>query len=298
MKHPLKSVTWLRENIENSKLIILDVSSSKQNIVIPRAKYFDLSNKFSDTSSSFPNTFPPVEQFESESRNLGINSTSQIIIYDSKGIYFSPRVWWMYKTMGHENVFVLNGGLPEWINHDFETDSEYSTLNNHGTFKAILHSTKLYSYKDIIRNINTKKFQLIDARSEGRFSGKSPEPREGLKSGNIPNSINLPYERLLSDGKYKSKKEIELIFNTTFKSNKPLVFSCGSGVTACIVLLASEMILDNETGVYDGSWTEYASLTKTFIKKVELIKRIINRQTTSCSNGSPFHFSRYPFWHY
>jgi len=118
----------------------------------------------------------------------------------------------------------------------------------------------LYSYKDIIRNINTKKFQLIDARSEGRFSGKSPEPREGLKSGNIPDSINLPYERLLSDGKYKSKKEIELIFNTTFKSNKPLVFSCGSGVTACIVLLASEMILENETGVYDGSWTEYASV--------------------------------------
>ncbi|MEP2669315.1 MAG: sulfurtransferase [Cyclobacteriaceae bacterium] len=269
MISPIVSSKWLHENLGNSDLILLDASdmdnkagltSEFENQKIRGARYFDLKNTFSDPNGVYPNTFPSEEQFTNGCRSLGINNSSTIIVYDNLGIYSSPRVWWMFKVMGHEKVHVLNGGLPDWVRNGFETVTYYNRETVVGDFTSKLHSARINDIDFIQSNISDQHSLLIDARSEGRFNGTAKEPREGLRSGSIPNSINIPYSSLLTNGKFKPENELLQIYRSSGVDDRPLVFSCGSGVTACIVLLASEMILDNVTSVYDGSWTEWASL--------------------------------------
>lgn len=271
MKSPLVSSQWLHENLNNPDLIILDASEStnKAGLVdefhdrkIPGTRYFDIKNTFSDPNGTFPNTFPSTEQFQIGCRSLGINDSSVIVVYDNLGIYTSPRVWWMFKTMGHDNVHVLNGGLPNWIESGFETVQDYKSNIEPGDFTAKLQSDQVRTIDFIKANIEDQKHLVIDARSEGRFNGTAKEPREGLRSGHIPNSVNIPFGDLLENRKYKSAEELQAIFEHQGVNDQSLVFSCGSGITACIVLLAAEMIMDNATSVYDGSWTEWATLIK------------------------------------
>ena len=269
MNQPLVSPQWLNENLNRSDLILLDASDLEnkaglipqfKNLKIKGARFFDLKNTFSDPNGRFPNTFPSEEQFEKGCRALGINNRSQIVVYDNIGIYTSPRVWWMFKVMGHENVHVLDGGLPNWVNQGFETVDHFESKPSLGDFKSKMRLGQIKDINFIQSNITNQDYIIIDARSEGRFNGTSDEPRAGLRSGHIPNSINIPYTSLLENGKYKSSAEIKALFEAYKIDDRPLVFSCGSGVTACIVLLASEMVLNNSTAVYDGSWTEWASL--------------------------------------
>lgn len=264
----LVSVDWLKEHLNDPDLIVLDSSLGKNmegvdpelaGQVIVGARYFDLKNGFSDTSSDFPNTFPSEEKFEESARKLGINNTSTIVVYDNLGIYTSPRVWWMFKRMGHENIFVLDGGLPEWCRKGYETTKEYSIAGKTGDYKAKLDGDPVKDISFVKQNISDQKMLLIDARSKGRFDGTAEEPRKGLRSGHIPGSVNIPFKSLLKDGKYKSKEELKAIFDQVGADDRPLLFSCGSGVTACVLLLASEMVQDNPTAVYDGSWTEWAT---------------------------------------
>jgi thiosulfate/3-mercaptopyruvate sulfurtransferase len=271
MNQSLVSSKWLHENLDSSALIILDASqkdtkseltSEFGNLKIKGAKFFDLKNAFSDQTSQFPNTFPSADQFEMECQKLGINRTSRIIVYDNLGVYTSPRVWWMFKAMGHEEVYVLNGGLPDWISNGFEVESLGDSPQLPGNFKAKLQSGFVKGIDFIQSNAITQKNILIDARSSGRFNGTAKEPREGLRSGHIPNSINIPFTNVLENGKYKSETELRELFEETDMDERPLIFSCGSGVTACIVLLAAEMVLDNKTAIYDGSWTEWATLVE------------------------------------
>lgn len=266
MHKTLVSVTWLNVHVDDPDLIILDASQSSNNSEansIPSARVFDLKNNFSDKSSDFPNTFPTIEQFELESKKLGINKNSKIVVYDNRGIYFSPRVWWMFKVMGHENIAVLDGGLPNWLSQGFKTELRQHTKYEIGDFNAKLDANAVKDFDFINENIEKQDSLVVDARSAGRFNGIAPEPRKGLRSGNIPNSINIPYETLLNNGKFKSNPELLEIFNSTRIANEPLVFSCGSGVTACIVLLAAELIdKSNKKSVYDGSWTEWALKTE------------------------------------
>lgn len=269
MTTPLVSSKWLHENINNPDLIILDASESTNKAgetrayndqKLPKSRCFNIKSNFSDPKGEFPNTFPTAKQFENGCRILGINNSSLIVVYDNLGIYTSPRVWWMFKTMGHENVHVLNGGLPDWIDNGFETDEFYYSNSQLGDFTANLQSDQVRSINFIKTNITDQGHLVIDARSEGRFNGTAKEPREGLRSGHIPNSVNIPFGDLLENGKYKSKADLKEIFERQGVSDQSLVFSCGSGITACIVLLAAEMIMDNPTSVYDGSWTEWATL--------------------------------------
>lgn len=270
MTGPLVSSEWLNANINKSDLVILDVSNPTnksgtkpefKNQKIPNSRFFNLTENFSEKNSRFPNTFPSEEQFESECQNLGINNSDIIVVYDNLGIYLSPRVWWMFKVMGHESIYVLNGGLPDWIKKGFPTVENYQSPLKKGTFRASLNAEKV-KYFDFIRsNISIHNHAVVDARSEDRFKGIVPEPREGLRSGHIPNSINIPYTFVLENGKYKPEEELLRIFKNAGIDDRPITFSCGSGVTACILLLAAEMVLKNETSIYDGSWTEYGSLT-------------------------------------
>ena len=261
----LISSEWLKNNLDNPNLVILDASQqAKQNgflnIQIKGARFFDIKNDFSDTNSTFPNTFPSVIQFENSCRKLGINNTSKIVVYDKMGVFSSPRVWWMFKTMGHNDIVVLNGGLPDWIHHNFETEIPKKRTYNVGNFVAKFNSDNISCFDFIKHNIVSKNTLVVDARSADRFNSIVPEPRAELRSGHIPNSINLPYSLVLRNGKFKSKQELETIF-AVIKTDKPITFSCGSGITACIILLACDSFLNNKKSVYDGSWTEWAQLS-------------------------------------
>ncbi|MFD1315638.1 sulfurtransferase [Namhaeicola litoreus] len=275
---PLVTVDWLQENLKNPDLIILNASQPENKNVeneelyklqIPGARWVDLKNVFSDVNSSFPNTFPDVTIFESAAQSLGINNKSKIVVYDNLGAYTSPRVWWMFKAMGHSQVAVLDGGLPEWLIKNFEVEPFVVKTYERGNFKADLHFDEVKGTKDILAQIKSKDELIVDARSEGRFKGTAPEPREGLSSGHIPGSVNLPYTEVLKDGKFKPKEELQHLFEKLNPENNPMIFSCGSGVTACILYLANELAAKVKKSVYDGSWTEWAHNDERPIDKIK-----------------------------
>ncbi|MBO0590043.1 sulfurtransferase [Cellulophaga sp. E16_2] len=264
----LVTVDWLKNHLNDSDLVILDASASDiisgnvpelDTVKIVGARVFDLKNDFSDTTSLYPNTLLSPEDFELACQSLGINKTSKIIVYDNLGVYWSPRVWWLFKAMGHVNIAVLDGGLPEWLAEGFPVEVKKFKVLHKGDFKASLNNKMIVGFLDVLENTKSEDAVLIDARSSGRFSGSVPEPRKDLRGGCIPNSINIPYQSILNEGKYKPISELKTIFKELKQEERPLVFSCGSGVTACILLLASELVgTKNKKSVYDGSWTEWA----------------------------------------
>lgn len=265
------SVDWLNNNLDNPNLIILDASQHNsqaklntkfENIQIKGARLLAIKDAFSDKDSKYPNTLLSPKDFEVAAQNLGINKSSKMVVYDNRGVYFSPRVWWMFKTMGHQEIAVLDGGLPEWINQGYPTEQPQNHVFKLGNFTSNFRPEKVKNFHFIKENINTKEALVIDARSEDRFKALAPEPRVGLRGGNIPTSINLPYSKLLENGQFRSKNELTDIFSNMKLGDKKLVFSCGSGITACILLLATELSIGNKTSIYDGSWTEWAQREK------------------------------------
>lgn len=266
MAQQLVSTTWLRDHLGDADIVLLDASPDFNiGTTIKGAQHFDIKNIFSDTESPFPNTFPTVTHFQKASRELGVNNESHIIIFDSKGIFTSPRVWWMFKTMGHSKVNVLDGGLPAWQSLGLPLGAADNRTSLTGNFKAIFNKEAIASYTQVIENLMSNRCQIIDARSEGRFKGTTPEPRVHLNSGNIKHSKNLPYTEVIVNGHYKSREELTTIFETLVRKNQPLIFSCGSGITACIILLAYRLISDQPAAVFDGSWTEWAEREGLFI---------------------------------
>ncbi|MDC1265727.1 sulfurtransferase [Flavobacteriaceae bacterium] len=263
----LVSSDWLHQNLNHPDLIVLDASlqaTAEGNVpntflkTIPGARYFDLKNNFSEPNSPFPNTLPNEIQFETECQKLGIHRDSKIVVFDSLGIYSSPRVWWLFKAMGHQDISVLDGGFPAWIHNGLPTETRVPKHYSTGDFKAILQTKYIKSYQDILNNIRSKTFTIVDARSEGRFNGSTEDPRKYLKSGHIPNSINIPYGEVLDNGKFKSVSELKTLFDKKNIDKKELVFSCGSGLTACIVMLANVIAFNKSRTIYDGSWSEWA----------------------------------------
>lgn len=263
---PIVSVTWLQENMQANNLVVLDGTIAKvfnpSSQQIPNARFFDIKKKFSDTTNEFPSAFPSEEQFQKEARNLGINKNSVIVVYDDKGIYSSARVWWLFKAFGHNDVAVLDGGLTEWQKAKFSTEN--MTLYNGvlGDFEAKLQPNYMMFFKDVEKASKEKTHTIIDARSSGRFNCEIPEPREGLRMGTIPNSVNLPFTDLLDNGVLKSKKELAKAFYMVANTSDDIIFSCGSGITACVLALGAELSGYKNILVYDGSWTEWGSLVE------------------------------------
>lgn len=225
----LVSSKWLNENLSNPDLIVLDASVEmspygkafrKFDKTIPKARKFDLKNVFIDKSSPFPNTVPKPNHFEVACKKLGINKNSQIVIFDNNGIYSSPRAWWLFTIMGHENASVLDGGLPDWIDNGFQTTQNHLESFKIGDFKVRFNENLLVTFKQIRNNVNQQRFLVVDARSESRFDGTGKEPREYLKSGKIKNSINIPFQKVLQNGKYKSKSELKKLFEEACKGEK------------------------------------------------------------------------------
>lgn len=265
---PIVSVEWLNTHLNDEHLIVLNATITKvvgnaseiENIQIPNTQFFDIKKEFSNVNAEFPNTIPSEEQFQNATKKLGINTNSKIVVYDDLGIYSSPRAWWLFKAFGFNNVAVLNGGLPEWINKGFNTEAKQENTKPFGNFIASYNPENVVFFNDLETISEDNNYKIIDARSSDRFNCIVPEPRQGLRSGTIPNSLNLPYNQVLNGNTIKSKEELVGVFNGLANKNQHLVFSCGSGITASILALASTIAGYNNS-VYDGSWTEYGSLT-------------------------------------
>ena len=264
---PLVSVEWLNANIDAKNLIVLDATINKvinsSSERIPKARFFDIKQKFSDVSAPFPSTLPSKEQFQEEAENLGIHNDACIVVYDDKGMYSSARAWWLFKVFGFHNVAVLDGGLPEWLLKGFSVENYKIETYSKGHFETQFNSKLMVNFEGINLFSTQKNTLILDARSEERFKCLVDEPRAGLRRGTIPNSENLPYTELFEGNTFKSVDDLSVIFSNLVKErlNLCLLFSCGSGITACILALAATLCNYKNLKVYDGSWTEYGSLT-------------------------------------
>lgn len=266
---PLVSIDWLFKNINDEKLIILDatlpkVTAKKVGVIedklqIKNAIFFDIKNVFSDINATFPNTVLFPQEFEVKARDLSINKDSCIVVYDDLGVYSSPRVWWLFQLMGFTNIAVLDGGLPEWKSKGYPIEKPDKNKFKKGDFKANYQSHKLKFTNDVLAAIKDKDILIADARSKGRFYATSPEPRADVKGGHIPNSVSLPYTDIIENGKLKSKEELVSIFSKINPNKKDFIFSCGTGITASVLALGSEIAGIKNSAVYDGSWTEWGS---------------------------------------
>jgi thiosulfate/3-mercaptopyruvate sulfurtransferase len=261
------SSQWLKDNIEQPKLIVLytqmenpvngDGNASSAGY-IPNSIFFDFEKVFSDADSNLPHTMPNDTRFTKGAKKLGIDHDSLIVVYDNQGIYCAPRVWWMFKSMGHNNVYILNGGLPSWLALKMPTQSQLVSPTKEGNFQGIFNPRYFVKAEELLHDLMN--ISVLDARSAGRFNGTQAEPREGLRSGHIPTSTNLPFQQCLAGTVLKSVEELQVVFSKLLvSSDRSLVFSCGSGVTACILALAASEAGYTRMAIYDGSWSEWGA---------------------------------------
>ncbi|GAA5315102.1 MAG: sulfurtransferase [Candidatus Pelagadaptatus aseana] len=268
---PLVTTAWLADNLSRDDLIVLDASVAKvigkepllydTLQVIPGARRFDLENEFVDLDSDQVHALPTPQQFSDAAQSLGLSQNSQIIIYDNQGIYSAPRAWWLLQTMGFERVRVLDGGLPKWLSEHRETVADYAQSDTSAAVAVTdRRSMTICDAAQVLDNIAGQTFTVIDARGAPRFQGTAPEPRPGLRSGHIPESLNLPFALVLDGFCYKPTAELQTLFQQLLGNrSSAMIFSCGSGMTACIILLASVVAGYQDLRLYDGSWAEWGS---------------------------------------
>ena len=227
---------------------------------IPGALFFDI-DEIADTKSTLPHMLPPPEKFSSRMRAMGIGDGSRIVVYDSRGLYSAARVWWTFRVMGVDDVSVLNGGLPKWKREGLPLESGAPPNRTTRHFTARRNLELVRDLSDMKALLKDKSAQIIDARAPERFAGKAPEPRAGLRSGHIPGSYNVPFGKLLNqDGTLKSAPELQRLFEQAgVDLNKPVVTSCGSGITASVLALGLAELGHRRTSVYDGSWAEWGA---------------------------------------
>lgn len=265
----LVTTQWLQDHLDAPDIVVVDGSyylpAMKRNAReeylaghIPGAVFFDI-DAISDHSNPLPHMLPSPEAFSSAMRAMGIGDGLSIVVYDGAGLFSAPRVWWTFRTFGVRDVYILDGGLPKWKAEgrplDFgevrRTPRHFTARFNRGAVADVEDMKKALAHPDI---------QVVDARSAGRFAGSAPEPRPGLKSGHMPGALNLPYDTLLEDGRLVARDRIRAKFaDAGIDLDKPVVTSCGSGVTAAVLWFALDALGKEPKALYDGSWTEWAS---------------------------------------
>ena len=264
----LVSTKWLANHLHDPNLRIFDASRNWNDFSldaraefdkkhIPGARYFDIDD-VADHRSDLPHMAPPVEKFLSRVRAMGVGDGHQIVAYDSAGLFSAARVWWLFRLMGHDDIAVLDGGLPKWQTEGCPVTNAPTVIRDRHMFANFQPQL----VKDVTQVAAASKlgdYQIVDARSTGRFRGTEPELHEGLRSGHIPNSKNVYYASLLNgDGTMKDNAKLKAIFQAAgVDLNKPVIATCGSGVTANIVTLALTRIGHTDHSVYDGSWCEW-----------------------------------------
>jgi thiosulfate/3-mercaptopyruvate sulfurtransferase len=263
------SADWLQAELGKSNLRVLDASfylpAQKRDADaeyaaghIPGAIRFD-QDKIADHSTNLPHTIPSPDYFAAEVGKLGISENDRIVVYDGIGMFASPRVWWLFRVMGAKNVFVLDGGLDGWKaeGRPLETEvPQYAPVSFKTNYDAgrVVH---LEQMRDIVAS---SALQIADARSAGRFAAAEPEPRAGMRSGHMPGARSLPSGVFANQGRFKSLPELkQTIEDAGIDLSKPVVTSCGSGITAAIITLALESLGHTDNKLYDGSWSEWGS---------------------------------------
>ncbi|MEM7524485.1 MAG: 3-mercaptopyruvate sulfurtransferase [Pseudomonadota bacterium] len=226
---------------------------------IPDARFFDIDD-VSDKASSLPHMLPSVEKFVSRVRRLGVGDGHRVVVYDQDGLFSAARVWWMFRVFGHEDVAVLDGGLKKWIAEGRPTDDmPAQPRERHYTGRK--NASLVRDVTQVAASLKVGEEQIVDARSPARFRGDEPEPRKGLRAGHIPGAKNVHYATLFNaDGTMKPVEDTRAVFEAAGVSlDKPIITSCGSGVTAGILALALARLGHRKTAVYDGSWTEWGA---------------------------------------
>ena len=264
----LVSTQWLAAHLKDPDLRVLDASwylpgskrdpfAEYQAAHIPGARFFDLDD-VSDHRSDLPHMVPPVEKFMSRMRAIGVGDGHQIVVYDGSGLFSAPRVWWLFKLMGQMDIAVLDGGFPKWQAEGHPVEDLPPILRD----RHMMVRRQNQMVKDVTQVSAASKLgesEIVDARSPGRFYGKDPEPRPGLRAGHIPGSKNVFYKDLLkADDTMKSPDEMRQVFlEAGVDLDKPVITSCGSGVTAAILSLGLTRMGKTDHSLYDGSWTEW-----------------------------------------
>lgn len=264
----LVSTDWLAQHLNDPDLRVLDASwylpqmgrdarAEYETAHIPGARFFDI-DEISDHRSSLPHMAPPVEKFISRMRAMGVGDGHQIVVYDGMGMFSAARVWWLFRLMGKTDIAVLDGGFPKWQAEGRETEDLAPMLRErHITVQRQAHMVKDVS--QVAAAVKLRDWQIVDARAPERFRGDVPEPREGLRAGHMPGALNLPFTNLLKEDKtLKQGDALRAAFEEAgVDLSRPVITSCGSGVTAAVLSLGLERLGHAQHALYDGSWSEW-----------------------------------------
>ncbi|MGG7566996.1 3-mercaptopyruvate sulfurtransferase [Rhodovulum sp. DZ06] len=264
----LVSTQWLEDHLSAPDVKVFDASwhmpdtgrDAKAEYAaahVPGAVFFDI-DEIADTRSALPHMAPPVEKFVSRMRRLGVGDGHRVVVYDQAGLFSAARAWWMLRLFGHRDVAVLDGGLPKWIAEGRPTE-DLPPMPRERHFTARRNASLVRDVTQVAMAAKLGDEQIVDARGPARFRGEAPEPRPGLRSGHIPGSKNVHYATLIGeDGALKDEAGLRAAFEEAgVDLGKPVISSCGSGVTACILDLALERLGHRQHSVYDGSWAEW-----------------------------------------
>jgi len=268
-QHPLVSTNWLAERLGKPGILVFDTTKYLPNepkdgkaefklAHIPGARFFDIDD-IADPDTTLPHMVPTAGRFAAKMAALGVANASTVVFYDQKGLASAARGWWMMGLFGHDRAAVLDGGLPKWQAEGRPVEAGDPTSATPAEFRPDLRATRLRGVGDILANVATQAELVLDARAAGRFTGAVPEPRAGMRSGHMPGAANMPYTELLAgDQTLLPPAALRARFAAAgVDGSRPVVTSCGSGVTACILTLALTLAGLPAGAVYDGSWTEW-----------------------------------------
>ncbi|MGO9174483.1 MAG: 3-mercaptopyruvate sulfurtransferase [Rhodomicrobium sp.] len=268
----LVETDWLQQRLTAPGLVIIDADLKMPGDVstpyeqykqshIPGALFFDI-DEIADTSSPLPHMLPPPEKFASRMHKMGVGDGMKIVVYDNRGMLSAPRAWWMFRVMGHDDVAVLNGGLKKWQAEGRAVEAGVPAARSPLHFTARKNSELVRDLHDVLAAVSSKRIPIVDARAKGRFEGREAELREVPRLGHMPGAHNIPWGTLINeDGTLKSAAELRAAFEDAgLNPGRPVITTCGSGVTACVLALGLAVLGNEWASVYDGSWAEWSAV--------------------------------------